>query len=155
MPTPTYTLIDSVTLASSSTSVTFSSIPQTYGDLVLVCNVGAALLRINGSSTAANYKKVGMIGSVSSAITATDGGQTFFGSNNTSLANGISKFQFMDYSATDKHKSLLFQYTQASNAVEAYAGRFVSTSAITSLELVIYTYPAGSTFFLYGIAKAL
>ena len=40
MATPTYTLIDSTTLTSSASSVTFSSISATgKGDLVLVSNV--------------------------------------------------------------------------------------------------------------------
>ena len=48
MATPTYTLIDSVTLGSSASSVTFSSIPA-GGDAVLV---------ISGTSSAAASIKV-------------------------------------------------------------------------------------------------
>jgi hypothetical protein len=39
MPTPTYDLIESTALGSSASSITFSSIPSTYRDLVLVIDV--------------------------------------------------------------------------------------------------------------------
>ena len=36
MPTPTYTPLATVTLGTSAASVTFSSIPATYRDLILI-----------------------------------------------------------------------------------------------------------------------
>jgi len=36
MPTPTYTPLATVTLGSATSSVTFSSIPATYRDLILI-----------------------------------------------------------------------------------------------------------------------
>jgi hypothetical protein len=38
MPTPTYIPLATVTLGSADSSVTFSSIPATYRDLILVLN---------------------------------------------------------------------------------------------------------------------
>jgi len=151
MATPTYDLLASTTLTSSSTSITFASIDQSYGDLILVVNVGAAVMRLNGD-TGYYYPAVGMFGNGSTAASAVLN-NTHFNSYYTSLPNGMSKFQIMDYSATDKHKSVLFEYSQGAVAIERYAGRFTRTAAITSLEIGIYTYPIGSTFNLYGVAK--
>jgi hypothetical protein len=71
MSTPTYTLIDSVTLGASAASVTFSSISATgKGDLVLVSNVIVANgyeagVRFN-SDSGNNYTMVNMRGTGSS-----------------------------------------------------------------------------------------
>jgi hypothetical protein len=63
MATPTYDLIDSVTLSSSATSVTFSSITQDYRDLILVCeassnNSPAGFYGRYNGDTANNYHTV-------------------------------------------------------------------------------------------------
>ena len=62
--TPTYILLNQVTLAATSSSVTFSNIPQTYGDLVLVANYipsGYTQLRFNNVSSS-SYSSVTMYG---------------------------------------------------------------------------------------------
>jgi hypothetical protein len=149
MPTPTYTLIDSVTLGSSASSVTFSSIDQTYGDLVLSTQANTSvLLRVNGDS-GANYSFVYMYGSSGGTGSAASTGGTLANIGTNGLA------EINDYSATDKHKTIISRYN-LSTFVEARATRWESTAAITSL--LLYTgssFNAGSTFFLYGIAKAL
>ncbi len=65
----------------------------------------------------------------------------------------------MDYSATDKHKTALIRggsNTAGNPGVTMTAGRWASTSAITSLAVnTAYSrsWAAGSTFSLYGIAS--
>lgn len=172
MGTPTYTPITSQTLTSSASSVTFSSIPQTYRDLVLVCDVTRATtasssdwyrVRFN-SDTGNNYNMVDMVG----ASTATSGSIA-----NTNLIWGSYNFAGMwdgqksnlimhifDFSATDKHKSVLqrinaFASSASNYNTSAQAARWASTSAITSIEVAGYyaqNFNAGSTFSLYGIA---
>ena len=44
MPTPTYDLLASSVLGSNTATVSFSSIPSTYQDLVLVVNASATAL---------------------------------------------------------------------------------------------------------------
>lgn len=162
MPTPTYDLIDSQVLSTSASSVTFSSIPATYRDLVLVVSGTSSLARnvqvkINNDS-GANYNYVVMAGDGSSAQTDSGSGQTtgsltsFAQMNATAEAIFIS--QFLDYSATDKHKTYLTRGNNSSGAVSATAGRWASTAAITTLELYVpsATFDAGNTFYLYGIA---
>jgi hypothetical protein len=157
-----YIPLATITLGSSSSSVTFSSIPATYRDLVLVINgtttVGANLrLRIN-SDTGANYNR---------AVFAGDGSVTYsiaqaainqinldsFGFFDTTIGTTIA--QFLDYSATDKHKTVLSRANNTTNGVSSMVGRYASTSAITSLNTFpsAGSYATGTTFNLYAIAS--
>ncbi len=72
-----------------------------------------------------------------------------YGSN---LSDAIA--QIMDYSATDKHKTVLVRVGNVGNSeVGANAGRWASTAAITSVRVAPNdgTFSSGSTFNLYGI----
>lgn len=164
MPTPTYDLLDSVTLSASAASVTFSGISGSYRDLVLAVELKAtgstnvaALLKIN-SDTGSNYSYVDARGSGST--TASSSGTLSFGIiQNGSAATGTVPsnlvVQFLDYSATDKHKPWLSRANGAGVGTEMIAGRWASTSAITSLTLDksgTPDFPSGSTFYLYGVA---
>jgi hypothetical protein len=155
MPTPTYTPLATVTLGSSAASVTFSSIPATYRDLILTVvgtSTGSAdgLLRFNGSSS--NYSGVFMFGSGSgsggSGTVSTT--QVPVGLFNTTQAN--STIQIMDYSATDKHKTCLVRQGNSTYVI-AIASRWADTSAITSLLVGIESgsLAAGMTLSLYGV----
>ena len=161
MPTPTYTALANVTLAGSSASVTFSSIPATYRDLILVFNGGAVSGAHNltialNSDTGANYSAVHMSGTGSSTESS--------GSNANRLLNYYGYLeanqntviiaQFMDYSATDKHKTYLSRSNNAGNGISAVAGRWANTAAITSIAITTgANYSSGSTFTLFGIAS--
>jgi hypothetical protein len=158
MPTPTYTPLATVTLGSSASSVTFSSIPATYRDLILVTDgvtgADAALyLRFNGDS-GSNYNFVRAVGF--SGGTFSDSGNNVTEIRNTIQMNprGPSVNQIMDYSATDKHKTVL-QRGNLKNAGETAmgAGRWANTAAITSIvcSLNTSTFLSGSRFDLYGV----
>ena len=109
----TYALIDSTTLASSASSVTFSSITQDYRDLVLVAEHGTssttatAYLRFN-SDSGSNYSNVVAYGDGSSAL-STSGTETYINTRSLAASGEVSLSvnQIMDYSATDKHKTTL------------------------------------------------
>jgi hypothetical protein len=160
MPTPTYTPLATVTLASATSSVTFSSIPATYRDLILIINGKAtaggsgARMTVN-SDTGNNYNAVRMYGYSSStgSDSASNVGYLDISALNTSEGYQ-AVIQIMDYSATDKHKTFLYR-TQESGitAVLAQAGRWANTAAITSVRA--YTgsdnWAIGSTFSLYGV----
>jgi len=165
MATPTYDLLESVTLASLASSVTFSSIDQSYGDLILVMNPIASSVgitpytRLNGD-TGGNYNWVRMTGSGSSTESSAQASRTSFdfsypGGRNDSSTLFIQ--QFMDFSATDKHTTVLARHNNPSDAVAAYAGRWANTSAVTSLTIFasFSDFAAGATFNLYGIAKTV
>ena len=160
MATPTYDLLDSTTLTSSASSVTFSSISQDYRDLVLVFDAKTELyaglwpIYFNSDTTASNYNRVFMRGDGSSTSSQTSNTSTFYSVN---TVNGQNIMQIMDYSATDKHKTVLTRSNLPDSYVYAIAGRWANTSAITSITLetgyVESPWATGSTFHLYGIAS--
>jgi hypothetical protein len=163
MPTPTYTPLANITLSSSAASVTFSSISQAYRDLVLVvsatANTGNSYFMVTfNSDSGANYNMVVMQGNGSSASSATASSDTRHIVNNSFNITNTSSGQFVmniqDFSATDKHKSSLWRYNKTDAIVLAAAGRWASTSAITSITITAFynAYDVGSTFALYGIA---
>ena len=159
MATPTYTLLDSVTLGSSAASVTFSSISQDYRDLVLVIEAkstyGSCLfdLRFNGDS-GDNYYYVQAFGTGSTTESYSGNIDRIICSSasGTTTSAGFNVTSIMDYSATDKHKTTLSRGNNAASRTEMMAGRWANTSAITSMNIsAVNEYAAGSTFYLYGI----
>ncbi len=163
MPTPTYTALATVTLGSSAASVTFSSIPATYRDLILVFNGtltsnSGITVRNNGDS-GSNYPMVIMRNDgTSGSFSGTDTGNGYYATWNAATSGSRIAFilQLMDYSATDKHKTALWrnQYDAfgATSRVEAFAGRWTNTAAVTSVACVA-AMASGTTVSLYGIAS--
>jgi hypothetical protein len=163
VPTPTYDLIASNVLGSSAASVTFSSIPATYRDLVLVINSAASAgvyinLRFN-SDTGANYHWVVMGGDGSTTVSTSDSGadrlRIGYSSYPSSGNNSLQIAHIMDYSATDKHKTVLSRGNQSATGVDAVAGRWASTSAINSVTALLGsgTFSVGGSFYLYGLVS--
>jgi hypothetical protein len=162
MPTPTYTPLATVTLGSSASSVTFSSIPATYRDLILIVRrttttAANIVWRVNNDS-GNNYNRVIMLGSTSAGVASASNSNV----SSLFLDNGASDttipvlhiVQFMDYSATDKHKTVLTRETTTDASTSAIASRWASTPAITSISMAASTgsLAIGSTFNLYGIS---
>lgn len=156
MPTPTYDLISSTTLAASSSEVLFGSIPQGYRDLVLVANgTGSAsggLLWFNGDLTGANYPSVVMYSDGNTPMSGVQ--NTLFFSVYGFESRQASIVHIFDYSQADKHKTVLIRANQAGTNVGAYATRWANTAAINSIlaRIITGTFDAGTTFSLYGIA---
>jgi hypothetical protein len=151
-----YVSLATTTLGNSTSSVTFSSIPATYKDLVLVVAGTAStqtgfLIKFNGDNTESNYFRVLMLGNGSTTSSST-GNNSVFGSVYTVQSSNITSI--MDYSATDKHKTLLLRSNSASDFTYATAGRWANTAAITSINLSCSgaTFSIGTTFSLYGVA---
>jgi len=155
----TYELLDSTTLASAASSVTFTSIDQSYGDLVVVVNCETSANESfhwevnNDADYNTNYFTVWMRGGNNNVASSTS--SNLLGFLGSSMSNAI--LQFMDYSATDKHKSVLLRSNTTDNYVYALAGRYADNAAITTIKVLnkagSTTFSAGSTFSLYGIAK--
>lgn len=163
MPTPTYTALAEVTLGGTDSEVVFSSIPATFRDLVVVVNSRASTtgvegqLRLNGD-TGNSYSWVRMTGN-GSTTASTSGTLTHMpladAVKATTTQACLILVQLIDYSATDKHKSILVRNNSADTAVEAFAGRWANTGAVTSVTIKTNTgsWAAGGTFALYGIAS--
>jgi hypothetical protein len=159
MPTPTYQPLATVTLGSSAASVTFSSIPATYRDLILVLAPTSTVqtevfLELNGDTNNASYPRVRATGSGSSTFSGAENNRkiTFF-ADVIPTTPSTHIVQFLDANATDKHKTYLTRSSRAGAGVDMLAHRFTSTSVISSMKLVTESgsFATGSMFSLYGI----
>lgn len=164
----TYSQIASTTLGSAASSVTFSSIPATYTDLVLVMSIfpetsgGAPYIRATvNSDTASNYSFTYLLGNGTAAssgrATSVTGllGSPTIGSSTTIPTQVMMNFQ--NYSNATTYKTVLTRNSdQNSGVVTAYVSLWRSTSAISSINIAGTTanYGTGSTFNLYGITAA-
>jgi hypothetical protein len=149
------TALATITLGSAASSVTFGSIPATYRDLRLIANFGTTatgvVTIIYPNSDTGNASAVYMLGTGSATASGTTANIEF--GNTGSSAKSLTTMDVMDYSATDKHKTFLVRAGDAGSFTIAYANRWASTAAITSLQIYApgSTLTAGSTFALYGI----
>jgi hypothetical protein len=160
MPTPTYTPLATVTLGTAAASVTFSSIPATYRDLVVVINgslSGASSIyyRLN-SDSGSNYSVVTAQAFSPTSTSFTDAVMVPWSPNNIAASTQfLLTSQFMDYSATDKHKTALHRLNGTSGAtlfVAMSAARWANTAAVTTLLVQAnVNINVGSTLSLYGI----
>lgn len=158
----TYTPIATYTSVGSAATYTFSSIPSTYTDLIIIISLptaasgaGALSCQINGD-TASNYSQTYLSGDGTSAISGRRTSQTYmrltnytdtatYGGNNLIL-------QFMNYSNTTTYKTMLERANTAQAATEATVNLWRSTAAINSVSIYqSVNFPSGSTFTLYGI----
>jgi hypothetical protein len=172
----TYTLISSQVLGSSAASVTFSSIPSTYKDLVLKTSIRTdyastidyLFMTINGD-TSAKYSWTRLQGNGSAATSGRQAasaptpasGTIYFGfldgntTTSNTFANGeiyipnytsTTSKQISTYSATENNATQAF--------IDAFANLYTGTSAISSLLLQPQSgnnFVSGSSFYLYGI----
>jgi len=164
----TYTPIATYTAPSAQATVTFSSIPGTYTDLVLICNIAQAAgnnsLRIRyNSDTGSNYSWTNLQGDGSAASSARASSQTSGlvaeTTGSTSLELAIIA-NILNYSNSTTYKTHIGRGNRASALVDATVGLWRSTSAITRIDLALggsfptNNFATGSTFTLYGIASA-
>ena len=155
--TDTYRPLATVTLGSAASSVTFSSIPATYRDLIVVIE-GTTATNFNlttqvNSDTGNNYSTVEANGSSSGTQSFANTSLDRFYAASMQTARTNVTYQFMDYSATDKHKTVLVRNGVGGDRTSMVAGRWASTAAITSIFFYGGTFAAGSNFSLYGIAS--
>jgi hypothetical protein len=164
--TVTYEKIATTTLGSNAPSITFSSIPATYTDLVLIVSalgVGAdtdrnCSIQVN-SDTGSNYSMTRIRGDGSSASSDRDTSATeaIAGVIQVKSTGDATRctyvVQFQNYSNTTTYKTWLSRSNSANSAVQAMVNLWRSTSAINAIKFQITTYDfyAGSTFTLYGI----
>jgi hypothetical protein len=167
MATNTYVALDTRTLLSNSASVEFTSIPQGYTDLILVCNAknqGGANYNLyaqvgNGSyDTGSNYSDTYLGGQGSSAFSGRDTSVSqmrlaLFGNSNFTP----SIIHFQNYSNTTTNKTVISRGSDAGGNVMAIVNLWRSTSAINQIKVfaeLSANLSAGSTFTLYGIANS-
>lgn len=156
----TYTPIYATTLSSGAASVTFSNIPSTFTDLILIIKATSIAanynLRFNGDTTT-NYSYTGVYGSGASATSSRSSNNTVIGLTYTSSGAPNSTIQIQNYASPSIHKTVLIRQDDAANAVSASVGLWRKTpEPINSITIVSGgTIPSGSTFTLYGIKAAI
>jgi hypothetical protein len=162
MPQPTYTALATVTLSTATATATFSNVPSTYRDLVVVMTGTTSvdnftLIRLNGDS-GNNYFQVFMSGSGSGVGASGTSTVSYALLGDWTTTQSTALAHIMDYSATDKHKTILVRgnTTKATIIpVAAIATRWANTAAVNSVFVAIGsgTMAAGTTISLYGIAS--
>ena len=167
----TYTPIATTTLGSAAASYTFSSIPSTYTDLVLIANFGTSVNtnvygRFNGDGASTGlYSDTNLYGNGTSATSSRDSNNNHFylGPNMNASTTNVSTnsvTNLMNYANTSVYKTIIARTN--SPAATSYSGTeanvflYRSTSAITSMTLYAGSgnLVAGCSFTLYGIAAA-
>jgi hypothetical protein len=156
-----YTALANVTLGSTANTVTFSGISGAYRDLRIIITGGVpsdnASFTIN-SDTSSTYYWNTLEGN-GSAVSSAWNGNTFgsFANNYIVWYNSsgiVVTMDILDYSATDKHKTILTRGNNAARSVNGLVNRWPSTSAVTSVRLNANgsNWAVGSTFALYGVS---
>jgi len=160
----TYQPIATTTISGTSTiTYTFSSIPQTYTDLLLVINGTSGgtnvdfPIRFNGD-TGSNYSRTYLYASGSSAITGRNSNDTSMGLPNLDSNPGVSVSNIFNYSNTTTYKTAIGRTSGGANyGVSAITGLWRNTAAITSITIFGAggnAYGNGTTLTLYGIKAA-
>jgi len=163
----TYEPIATFTVVSSgTTTINFTSIPQTYTDIVYATYTptksGVNTNITFNSDTGANYSSTQMYGETGFSTPA-----SFRLSNNTYALSGVSdgiaaiRGHIMNYSNTTTFKTMLARGGGGPDGVGG-SGRYLSvdvnlwrsTAAITSIQFLAYNWAVGSTVTIYGIKAA-
>jgi hypothetical protein len=167
----TYTLISSQVLAATATTITFSSIPSIYTDLVLrisarsdgAAQVVSTRLRYNGITTT-TYSRTLLQGSGSAATssrTSSSSQHVFIIDGATSTANTFASTEIYIPSYTASQNKAISGFsvsetnaTAAEMTTDAYL--WSNTAAINAIEISLSStnFLIDSSFYLYGISNS-
>lgn len=162
----TYEPIATQTVGTATSTVTFSSIPQTYTDIVVASSIQVsgnvnAWMRFN-SDSGSNYSITVLEGNGSSATSANAYNQTqiqldsvaYPPFSGNSFAPGIVHIN--NYSNTTTYKTALIRANNAAVGLSLFCGLWRNTAAITTITFIAgaVNFAVGTTFTLYGIKAA-
>jgi len=169
----TYTLISSNVLSGSAASVTFSSIPSTYTDLVLRVSLrtdtSASFVQTNltfNSDSSAIYSATYLYGTGSAASSTNYTADTYArevyydGANATSNTFGSGEIYIPNYTSTTSKSFSAFGVEEDNNSaarIGVEAQLYRNTSAISSITWAATSgqnFVSGSSFYLYGIKNS-
>jgi hypothetical protein len=164
-----YELIETTILSTTSSLVTFSSIPQFYKHLQIrvaargnessVTNIIYSRMNGDSSSLYSSHRLYGNGSSVlSDAYSSASNAWTgwFNNANSSSGAFGAMVYDLLDYNSTSKNKTfraLSGAVNSGGNGVFLISGAYRSLTTISSVEFFPNSgsFIAGSRFSLYGI----
>ena len=158
----TYSTIATTTLGSAAASYTFSSIPSTYTDLILVADYQASAtadsyIQFNGD-TGSTYSYTVLAGNGTSAVSGRSSGTgivlTWYSDAANQQANILININ--NYSNATTYKTSISRHNNAAVQTGTNVGLWRSTAAINSIKIYRGSgnFNTGSTFTLYGIAAA-
>lgn len=164
----TYTYIASSTLGSAASTITLSSIPSTYTDLVCVFSLrqnfsGAnwAEISMQFNSSTSNQISKWYYNSAGGAGSQTQTSFAFQGNSTLSTANSFSihKMYIPNYTGSHTKTFSLSNFTTDNSATilqYEVAGQWTNTSAINRIDILgtLGTFVAGSSVYLYGIKNS-
>lgn len=158
-------LIAKNVLGTAASSVSFTSIPGTYTDLLLLSSVRASTtsdyfwIRFNGVSTNLSGRSLyGQNGSTATSISIAPYAR-MVQSDHTANTFSSNSIYIPNYAgSTNKSLSVdaVYSTNSALSLLDAVAGLWSSTAAIIQVDLIPNSgdFAISSSFFLYGITKA-
>jgi hypothetical protein len=157
----TYEPIATQTLGSTASSVTFSSIPSTYTDLVVVVvgtlTTGAdnVCMQFNGS-TGSVYSVTNLLGDGSTAASFRASNITNCGRDVLGTTQGVVTYNINNYSNATTYKTVLGRSGPADYGARTSVSMWRDTSAINQIVFfpTAYTFNTGCVFTIYGIKAA-
>jgi hypothetical protein len=158
--TATYIGLANITLGTATSTVTISSISQSFRDLILTIDGQASVdaqvtVRFN-SDSGTNYAFVRYF-TTGSGVTADSAvTQTSVGAGRLyQTTSAVSMYNIFDYSTTDKHKTTLVLRDNPSAITLSTVERWLDTAAITSITISTgaATMNVGTNIRLFGIVS--
>lgn len=153
-PVETYIPLATVTTSGGEATITFSSIPQDYADLVLtISGTASSPTNMSIGGTSGRYIEMRGIGGNNTPVTARDTGRTYAaGFTSSTIASNI--IHIMDYTKTTKFKTIIAREGDTSNRTSLRAVSWDTLSAVSSITLQLegaITFNANCVASLYGI----
>jgi hypothetical protein len=172
----TYEPIATSTVSGSTTSTfTFTSIPATYTDLVVIVNgntdgPSSPRMFFNGENTGTNYSWAALVGRTGVVNTyEVNSNQLYIGGYqnywpNSATERATAYIHIMNYANTSTYKSYVSRDADSYNVSSAigetaiYGGQWRSTAAVNRIDIwtgyALYYFRAGTTATIYGIKAA-
>ena len=155
----TYDPIATATATGSQPTITFSSIPSSFTDIVAVITgntvSNSAYILLNNDATALYSRTVLRGDGTSATSTRASGANNLLidGSYSQPFQNAI--IHFMNYSNTTTFKTVLSRSNNAGAGIDQEVGLYRSTNAISRIDFCLTSnWSSGTTFTLYGIKAA-
>jgi len=159
MPTNTYNVIISSTVASPTATISLGTIPSTYKNLRLILaqkgtdgSAGRTALRFNGDS-GSNYHYVQWASTNSSTNSDQNDSVTYCMIGYNANNNVLQTVDICGYNSTAFYKSTLAQHGDSYPEVGQVLATWRNTAAITSIDVIcLGTFATGTNVTLYGLA---
>lgn len=156
MPTPTYTPLANITLTGSASTVTFSSITQSYQDLILTVqesHSSGGLSMIWNNTNASGYRYGNLYGTTTTGSQSGNDSVLFVNGGGNPGANVQTMYEFTitDYAYGDRQQLMLTKTYSQTTAICWTVSKWDNFGPITTITLRGANFNAGSTFALYGL----